>query len=70
MKYVAFRDADSGFLVSMILISDDNSYVDVLHSQLKRAQAAGLLDGVRSVQVAETDDPSLEPEDMEWTNLF
>lgn len=69
MKFLAFRDGDSGILVSMILLSDDN-HTDVLHSQLKRAQAAGLLEGVRSVQVAETDDPSLDPADMEWTNLF
>lgn len=70
MKYVAFKDADSGFLVSMVLISDDNSFVDTLHSQLRRARAAGLLDGVSSVLVAETDDVLTDPEDMDWKPLF
>jgi len=70
MKYVAFRDADSGILVSMVLIADENSYVDTLQSQLKRARAAGLLDGVSSVQVADTDDVLADPDDLEWKPLI
>ena len=70
MKYVAFRDADSGILVSMVLIDDDNRYVEALHSQLRRARAAGLLDGVSQVQVAETDNVLTDPDDLEWKPLI